>query len=354
MKKRYELSHLLFFLTNFFILTSIPRSPHRPLDPQDPIITAYWQDNPLTKHEFRDAHLQEALFQLFDEDYFFNHLLPNGPINFRYEPEKSVSTQELGQIIEELILEIQGLKKRQKKIQFKKFNILKKRDVNKRNHTGLYVVEFKDYPFILKLFIETPEGIVNPTDKGFEPICFYYLAGLSRHFNGFSRIKNLENIKNIVQANPYWSTKVDFPRKWFWLPKNSRWITIKGKNIGTEKESMTTIPSIYGIICDKIVWEKPFCLTDAHDRNEAMELSNFLGQRIDSHINNFGIEIQSDKIVPIDFEHFITAVGIEEGYICENYIDWYMHLTFKMMKRLLFQNKQERRYAQYRPFKPLV
>jgi hypothetical protein len=318
------------------------------------LIAVSWEHNQTSKIEYRESHLQEAMFKLFDEDYFFERLIPHGPINFRYEPEKSVTSEELSVLIEELIIEIKQLRKRQHKVSFKKFNILKIRDVNRRNFTGLFVVEFKDYPFILKLFIETPEGITKPLNKGFEPICFYYLAGLSRHFNGFSRIKNLENIKRVVAADPYWSTQVDFPRKWFWLPKNPQWIVIHGKNIGMNTRSKTTIPAVYGVICDKIIWKKPFSLKDQTDRKQALALSNFLGQRIDSHINNFGVEIQSDKIVPIDFEHFITAVGIEENKTCKSYFEWYLHLSCNMIKRLLFRNKEERRQAQQRPFKPLT
>lgn len=340
------------FASLFLIING--RSVHRPVDPKDPIITVYWVHDSLKKYHFRETHLPEALFKLYDSEYFSERLLPEGALQYRYEPEKTVSGAILSALIEELIIEIKNLKKRQRKIEFRNFRILKKRDVNKRNHTGLYVVEFKDYPFILKLFVETPEGITNPIDKGFEPICFYYLAGLSRHFNGFSRIKNLENIKKIVQGNAYWANKVGFPRKWFWLPAQPQWISIEGKNIGTQKHAMTTIPAIYGIICDKILWQKPFTLYDPNDREQAIALSNFLEQRIDSHINNFGIEIQTGHIVPIDFEHFITAVGIEENCICNNYFEWYTHLTGKMVKRLLFQNKYKRRKAQYKPFKPII
>ncbi len=353
MNKAYTPTLLCFFI--FCTFAAYSRSPHRPADPTVPSIKVSWHHDTKVNYEFADSHLQEALFELFDAPFFFNTMLPADSIHYRYEPHKSVTGAALSQIIEQLLVEIKQLKKRQHKVTFKDFTILKKRDVNKRNHTGLFVVEFKDYPFILKLFVETPEGVVTPLDKGFEPICFYYLAGLSRHFNGFSRIKNLMNVKKIVQADPYWSTRVDFPRKWFWLPKDQQWITIEGKNIGQHQGTKKiTIPAIYGIICDKIVWEKPFCLTNQQNRDEALTLCNFLGQRIDSHINNFGIEIQSEKIVPIDFEHFITAVGIEEDLICNNYFDWYLHLTHKTVKRLFFRNKYERRQDQYKAFNPLT
>ena len=374
MNKIFSLGYFL-LLNVVAIMCAHARSPYRPIDPKDPMITVYWQDDPLIKYEFHESHLQEAMFKLFNKEYLLKRLLPQGPINFRYNTSKTVTGDTLSALVEEVIIEIKNLKKRQKKIHFKNFTILKKRDVNKCNHTGLFVLKFKDYPFVLKLFIETPEGIIHPNDKGFEPICFYYLSGLSRHFNGGPRIENLERSQHIIQNDPYWSTRVDFPRKWFWLPKDPRWITIEGKNIGTNKEITTTIPGVYACICDEIQWERPFTLKNSADRIKAMNLSNRLGQHIDSHIENFGEEIDKEtndfeegidlpkntipthkpkKIVPIDFEDFITAVGIEENLQCKNYFEWYMHLTRKMLKRLLFQNKKERRAAQYKPFKSLI
>lgn len=348
-----HLSITLWLSTLTFTITST-RSPHRPVNPLDPYITVCWEHDQKHHYTYRESHLQEALFNLFDREYFFQHLIPQGPLAFRYEPEKTVLGTQLSDIIEELIIDIKNLKKRQRKVTFKNFNILKIRDVNKRDHTGLFVLKFKDYPFVLKLFIETPYSVVHPMDKGFEPICFYYLAGLSRHFNGFTRIKNLENIKKIVQADPYWSSQVDFPYKGFWLPKNPEWIVIEGKNIGSQKCNKTVIPAIYGIICDEIIWERVFTLKDPDDREKAINLSNFLGQRIDSHINNFGREIKTRKIVAVDYEHFVTAVGIEEGRHCDNYFVWYSNLTFNALKRLFFQNKEERRMAQHRAFRPIT
>lgn len=349
MKKLYRSISLLLFVIH--TITIFSRSVHRTNDTIDPFIEVYWKGDPSCHYIFRESHLQEAMFKLYDQDYFNQYLIPDGPIPFRYEPDKSVNGSVLKELMEELVVEILNLKKKQRKFKFKNFKILKVRDTNKRNHTGLYVVEFKDYPFILKLFIETPQGITQPLHKGFEPICFYYLAGLSRHFNGFTRIKNLENIKKMVEADPYWSLKVKFPTKMFWLPKDPRWIVIEGTNIGLNPKISTIIPGVYGILCDKITWKKPFTLSDVNDRNEAISFSNFVNHRIDSHINNFGYEIQTDALVPIDFEHFITAVNLPENHYCDNYFNWYYDLSLNMIKRLLFRNKSERRLAQYRTWK---
>ncbi len=348
------LKYTLVFLSSIFFSLISARSPHRTQDPLDPHIKVYWKDKPSEVFTFRDSHLQEAMFKLYDEKFFKEHLLPMGPIHFRYEPEKFVEGKLVSDLMEQLIQEIKQLKKKQRKIVFKNFIIFKKRDTNKRDHTGLYVVKFKDYPFVLKLFIETPRGITQPLHKGFEPICFYYLAGLSRHFNGFSRIKNLDNIKKIIEADSYWSSKVQLPYKGFWLPKNPEWIVIEGYNIGSQERIKMTIPGIYGVFCDEIKWKKPFTLSDINDRQEAISLSNFLNHRIDSHINNFGYEVQTNALVPIDFEHFITAVDLPDKHYCDNYFYWYRDLSLNMIKRLLFRNKKERRTAQYRSFQGIT
>lgn len=355
MHRKQKPNRSAFLLSLLLCYNVSGRSVHRPKDPDYPAVKAYWKDQEKAyEYASKDSHLQDAMFKLYDENHFNSNLLPKGAINFRYEPEKSVNGQTLCDLIEELIIEISHLKKKQRKITFKHFSVLKKKDINKSDHTGLYVVKFNDYPFIVKLFIETPQGVCQPLYKGFEPICFYYLAGLSRHFNGFTRIKNLENIKKIIQADPYWSQKVGFPRKWFGLPKNPQWITIEGENIGTNRTSKVTIPAIYFIVCDEIIWKKPFTLSDPDDKKAALELSNFLEHRIDSHINNFGIEIKTNKIVPIDFEHFITSVGIEGDYYCDNYYTWYKDLTCNMVSRLMFRNKLERRRAQYKGYIPIT
>ena len=55
-----------------------------------------------------------------------------------------------------------------------------------------------------------------------------------------------------INNNPYWQSRVDMPRKWFWLPKNTEWITIAGANIGKYKQVSIDIPGTYCIIADAI------------------------------------------------------------------------------------------------------
>lgn len=325
------------------------RSPFRPVDLSLPTVEAKYAHQPQAKpFTLSDSHLHATLFSHFDIDYFTKHLLPSGPIAFRYEPEKTVEGAQLDLLMNDLIEQISKLEPNVKHIEFKQFKILKIRDVDHRNLTGLYVVKFNDYPFIVKLFIESAEAFVEPTEKGFEPTCFFYMAGgVGRHITGFTRISNMEEIKHLTKNHPYWSTQLDFPRKWFWLPKKQAWLDVQGKNIGPNGTISMKIPAIYAVVCDEIVWNRPFSMKNKEDRDMAIALSNFLDQRIDLHINNFGIEKQTNKLTLIDFEHFPTVVGLKEKRNCSGYFEWYAHLSMKMLKEMMFRNKKERRQLQY-------
>ena len=78
-------------------------------------------------------------------------------------------------------------------------------------------------------------------------------GGVNRHLSGFTRIKNAQAFKEFITKNPYWQSRVDMPRKWFWLPCNTRWITIAGANIGKYKQVSIDIPGTYCIVADAIV-----------------------------------------------------------------------------------------------------
>lgn len=314
------------------------RSVFRPHDPQLPTITTQWEKDTKT-YSFKNTHLEEEpLFKVFDKQHFFANQLPKNAISFRYNPQQSVSGATLDALIHHLLEEINA-----GKTVFTHFDILKKRDFNKRKKIGLLIVKFKKYPFVVKLFIETPESFVQPFNKGFEPICFFYMGGgVNRHISGFTRIKNLQAIKKTIEASPYWSKRVDFPRKWFWYPKKQPWITLTGNNIGQKPTTRTTFPAVYALVADQIIWTREFALTSPQDRKTAMALSNFVDQRIDPHINNFGIEQKTGKIVPIDFELFPLMVGLKQQRRSSGYLGWYTSLAFKMLKDTFGRSKQER------------
>ncbi len=338
--------YILVIILGNTIITRCDRSPHRPVDKQIPTMHARYL-NDSTVYSLKNSHLEEVVFRVFDKKHFYKNLLPQTDITFRYDNNKSVSGKTLSILIEELLIELQYLPKNQKKINFKNFTIIKDQNTETSYYTGLFILRFKNYPFILKLFIETPESFVDPLAKGLEPNVFFYTAGgISRHLLGFTRIKNLQEIQRLTQADPYWSVKIDFPRKWFWLPKKPHWIHLEGWNIGPNKHITSTIPGTYAIVCDEIIWSEPFNLQNPEQRSIVMAYSNFLEHRIDAHINNFGIEKGSKLIVPIDFERFLIAVGMDKKYF-SCYFDWYIYLSDKMVSSMMFRNKYDRRRAQY-------
>jgi hypothetical protein len=347
--KHTYLINLLFLLVCLNGQSILGRSKHRPIDPESPhiIIKSSCQNQ---KVILENSHLQEApFFYLFDKEFLYKKFLPENAIHYRYNHSEYVQGKTLSFLIQTLIIEIQNGKK-----EFSDFIILKKRDFDKKRRTGLMVLKFKNYPFVLKLFIEGPDSFAHPFEKGFEPCCFFLMGGgVNRHLCGFTRIKNLENLRAKIKHDPYWAQKVDFPRKWFWLPQNPTWLTLESYNIGPDKNKTITIPATYAIICDHIAIERTFSLHNKEDRQYALALSNFLQQEIDPHINNYVIEQKTKKIIPIDSEHFPSMVGIEHPRLCKSYVEWYSHLSCKMLKDTFGTTKRERRNAQYKRHIPL-
>ena len=85
------------------------------------------------------------------------------------------------------------------------------------------------------------------------------------------------------------------PRKWFWLPSNTRWITIAGSNIGKYKQVSIDIPGTYCIVADAIDIERIMTLTNEDDRIESIALCNTAKFMVDPHIDNFMIEKEDKK-----------------------------------------------------------
>ncbi len=323
-------------------ITLHARSVHRPQDPLLPTIQIkiVGEKNYCT---LKNGNLRQyPLFDVFDKQFFTEHLIPAQPINFRNNKDASVSGSQLSNLVEQLLDQIQHKKK-----EYEHFIILQDKNFNRRKACGLLIVKFKDYPFVVKLFIETPKSFINPWAKGFEPIFFFYMGGgVNRHLSGFTRIKNLEYIKHQLANNPDWNQRVDTPRKWFWLPKKSSWLEIVGTNIGGKAVQRTTIPAIYAIIADAIEPERTFSGMRTEDTNIALHLSNMLESNLDPHITNFIVEKNTHKIVIIDTEHFPTMVGLKKKRIFGSYIAWVMGLVEKCAKDMLFSTKKDRRLAQ--------
>ncbi len=342
----YHAFRFLIFATLLaYPLSLITRSIHRPYDPLIPEITTRWIDETKT-YRLRDTRLQEyALFKTFDKEHFYSHLLPQDRITFRNHPERSVNSAELNNLIEEFVNELRVLKI--KKTHHKHFVVLKQRDFNPITCSGIIILKFKRYPFVVKLFLETPQTFVDPFSKGFEPIVFFIMGGgANRYSSGLLRIKNLEIIRQRLKSDPYWSERIDTPRKWFWLSKNTRWFELKGKNIGAHEQQSCELPSIYGIIADEIDSGKVFTLFNKEQRDFALQLSRFLGISIDPHIDNFMYEELTGKIVLVDTEHFGTMVGLRKPFVFDSYFEWYLGLARKFTHDKFLRNKKVRRALQ--------
>jgi hypothetical protein len=329
------------------------RSPFRKHDPQVPTITTEWNTR-LPKEKIyllTDSHLElYPLFQTFDHEHFKQNTLPDGSIPVRNKPDESIDGRKFKKDIKHLLKEVRAYKK-----EFRDFTVLKKRDFNPRKQAGLLVVKSKKYPFVVKLFMETPRSFVRPYNKGFEPHCIFVISGgATRHLLGFTRIKNAHSLQERLKQSPYWSAKVTMPRKWFWAPNNYRWIRLDGYGIGNNKHITTHMPAIYAIIADYIDGEREFNISSRKDRKTAIDMSNFFLCRIDPHINNFLVERETGKIAIIDTEHFPTMAGFKKRPRMTSYTSWYLHLFTKYIKNRFGRTKTERRDLQRHPQTPFA
>lgn len=326
------------------------RSVLRPQDPLIPEIITRWTDDAKTYH-LRDYHLEEhALFTKFNREYFFKHLLPEGPISYRYNKNKKISGKRLHNLAEHLVKEIFD-----KKTAFTHFTVLKNEDFNGHTASGTAIFKYKQYPFVLKLFIKTPETFVKPFSEGLVPSCFFVMGGgINRYLSGFTRIRNLELIKQKINESPYWSQLVDTPRKWFWTPTNCRWFELIGKNVGTKRIQRAVLPSVYGIIADAIESEKTLSIFNKQEREFALQLTHYLDNSIDAHADNFMVEKKTLKVVLIDTEHFPTMVGLKKPLVYDSYSAWYCKLAWKCLTDKLSHHKKYRRELQTKPTSALL
>ena len=316
------------------ISLSYSRSPHRPQSRNTPYIIV--QDKKSKeRYSFRDSHLREGpLFKTYEQKFFNENILP-----------KSIDTkvglidgQKLDKKINKLL---HSLLKRKN---LKNVTILKNKDFNPVTRSGLMVLKFNKYPFVIKLFLENPKSLSHPYHNGFDVRGLFVMGGCLRHLAGFTRVKTAKVIREKCEKNEYWSQKVTIPRKWFWLPEKPEWLEIRGFNIGQIRRQKTRIPKIYGIVADAIEHKATVRPTD----KECLKLSTFLDYLIDPHVENFVIESESNKIAIIDTEHFPTMVGINKKIrpTC-NYATWYTNLAKHYLKNNFFMFKDDREKRQF-------
>jgi len=315
------------FLTLLFIhYCSMSRSIYRMSSDEIPRITTRWLGEKKT-YTLQHPNLEVGpLFTNYDPSYLAEHAFPEIFIQPRNIEHAPVDGSDLAKILENFLKELQS--SNSLRAHYKDVIILKKKDYNPRSHTGMIIVKFRKYPFIAKISLETPSSFVSPFSKGFEPAIFFMMGSINRHISGFLRIKNAEAIRSFIAQSPYWSARVDVPRKWFWQPKYQRCIEVTSSNMGSQQHRIV-IPSVYAIIADAITPDHCFCLFNREDRLKALEFCHYVGIRVDLHIDNFMVEQGSGILILVDTEHFPSMVGLRDEFSFSSYGDWYWKLSYK-------------------------
>lgn len=339
------LSILLLTLTTNKIIS---RDPRRPEDQTIPSIIvsstdhAYAQTWGSLKSIYDPLKKEYALKQRFlrykpikngfNQQYFNQHLLPEDIIQFRSTPG-SVSGITLSNLAQDLLEQIKvGQRK------FQNFTILKDKDFNYKTLSGLLIVKFKDYPFVLKLSIEHPHTMVQPFSKSIEASGIFVIGGNLRHLSNFTRIANLERIKNMLSYNHFYLHSLQFPRKWFWKPKQIHDLKIIWQCNGYQETIF--LPNVYATISDFIETEPN---QPQRDLNKlSMKIASDTGFLIDPHAGNIVIEKGTHKYVLLDTEDFRMMVGLNRSMKAKKYIGWYIELLCNSIQTMLFRTKKDR------------
>lgn len=202
--------------------------------------------------------------------------------------------------------------------------ILKDGDFNFNTAAGLIIFKLRNYPLVVKLFMETPQSLTKPFSKGLEAACLFIMnGGITRHLGGFTRISNRNNLMHIAQK----TVNLVLPRIWLWTPKDRATLTIT-KQSDTTKE--LRVPATYALICDEV----PPTAVPAPAK-EAFTLFHALDQHIDPNKGNIVYDASSDTYFILDMEDFPTMVGLTEHMPCSGYFSWYWYLGKHFISRLI-------------------
>ncbi len=323
------------------------RSPFRKKDIDMPEIAISWKHSKRIHRRFNRAYTEYPIFTAFNEKFFTEHSLPTGFISSKATGVGPFNCREINRQINSLLIEIKKHKK-----EYTYFDIIKNRNFNHCKKCGLLIVRFKQYPLVLKLFMETPRSFIDPYCKGFENQFFFYMSGgINRHIAGLTRIKNLELVLEQINNNERWKNNIITPRKWYWLPPKPRFIEIKGRNIGEKKQITTNIPGTYAIIADELdITEDLHDLTPQARSELIMQLCMDLHLFVDPHADNFIIKYRPEtddySISIVDTEHFPSMVGLKEEPFFNNHLEWYLYLGAKFFQDAFLQTKCSRRNTQ--------
>lgn len=304
----------------------------------DPNLAQAWcrTDHPLKIYRLASPFLRiNPIKQAFDTDFFINHYLPeNQFLSFRNK-NGVVNSQCLKQQAQQVVQEIQ-----QGATEFTDFDILKDRDFNYKNLSGLLVLKYKKYPFVLKLAIEHPQTLIDPYSKSFEAKFIFICGGNIRHLSNFTRISNMYKIKKMLSYNPYYLSHIDFPRKWYWKPDNTYNLEITWHASPYRAEEHFSIPSIYAVISDYIDVDCDYAQQELN--KISMKIARDTGFSIDPHAGNTVVEKGSSKYTLLDTENFKIMTGLDQGMHATKYIGWFLELSTNCIKIYSFRTKKER------------
>jgi len=341
-KKALSLGILLLFTA-----ITLPRSIFRPVDhhtpyiivkTSDPKFTQEWtKQKPKKSYILQSDYLQlTPIFTTFNPVLFKEFQIPKDEeIPFRQDQTLSVKGKILSDLAETAVAELKAGAK-----ELTHFDILKKRDFNYRNKSGLIVLKYKKYPFVLKLLVEHPHTFVDPFSKSFETGCMFVIGGNLRHLSGFTRIPNLHFTRDLLYQDKTYRALLDFPRKWFWAPKKNAYLDIQWKHVLNKQNIKASIPCIYGVICDFIIPHEDQPVKNL--KRLSIEISNHLNFLLDPHEGNAVREKVTDKIVIIDTEHFPTMLGLKTKMYAKNYLNWLLQLGGRYVETKFCRNKEER------------
>ncbi len=337
-------------ITSFLILSTVaaqPRNLCRTPNKNIPEITVKASNGKIHKEWILDKHhhhtnkkykLRSSFLRLrpikqgFDKKFFNEHYLPDSSITYRIG-NGLVEGATLSTLANELLEEIKKGKK-----EFTHFKILKDSGFNYSTLSGLMVLKYNDYPFVIKVSIEHPHTIIKPFSKSYEASGIFLMGGNLRHLSNFTRIPNLEHIKNLLCYNPFYLYNVSFPRKWYWKPHNSYDLEINWR-CNKQKEKIY-LPSIYAVISDFIFTEEN---QPTYELNKlSMKVAKDVGFLIDPHAGNILIEKNSRKYVLLDTEDFRLMTGLDAPMNAKKYIGWYIELVARAIKNCLFKTKEQR------------
>lgn len=327
----------LFLGSTFLSLSS--RSPFRRLGHTLPCIRVHLEsDHPLEYSEesfLQSIHLRPWPYLIaYDENFYTKRKFPFGSIVLRYTQEcisGSLVRSYIAKAVDEIIHHCKG-------DELTYSIILKDSDFNYKYHAGLAVVRLKDFPFVLKIYRETPYTFCHPFSKGLVPILFFRTGnGANRHMSGLTRIPMRDSIRSLFDQYDEWRDRITIPRKWLWLPDNPEWLVIEGSITLAPFE--VRIPALYVVVCDEIEIERSFSVLNPEDRAIAIELSNICGNELDANMPNFVVEKGTGKIAVIDTEYFKVMLGLSEPLYPSSYYGWIAGLAQHSIKRMFFTDK---------------